>query len=87
MPKKIRENEISEAVRSFLREAFEGGGVVIEDETGRVRGGVMPYRQATPEEQEQAWNRLRQIQQEVGDKMRARGETEADLDRILREEG
>lgn len=88
MPKKIRESEVSEAVRAFLQEAFEGGGVVIEDESGRARGGVFPYTyyEASEQERERAWQWLQQLQQRVGRSMREQGITEEDADRVLQED-
>lgn len=86
MTKRIRENEMSEAVRAFLKEAFEGGGVVIEDESGRTRGGVVPFVEASEEERERAWQWIEQLQGRVGESMRRQGVTEEDVDRVLQED-
>ena len=84
--KSVKLTELSEAVRSFLREAFEGGGVVIEDDSGSSHGGVFPYTRASAEEQAESWGRLQALQKRVGDRLRKQGKTEEELDRILQED-
>ena len=84
--KKLKLADLNEAVRSFVTGIGEGESVLVEDETGRARYGVIPFREAPPEEQEAAWQDIQDIQREAGDRMRARGQTEEDLDRILQED-
>ena len=84
--RKIKITELSESVRSFLDEVRSGGGVIVEDESGRPRYGVSPYDQATEDERQAAWLRMRRLQREVRLRMEAEGKTEEELDRILQEE-
>ena len=83
--KTLRFSELSQAVRSFLEEALHGDGVIIEDDTGRVRGSFVPYRDPTPEEERQADASLDRLWQKTGPAMREAGVTEADVDRDLQE--
>ena len=84
--KKIRLNDLSEAVRSFFSQASGEEGVMIEDETGRARYGVVPYREASVEEKQQADEALRRLQEKTGQAMREQGVTEEDIDRALQED-
>ena len=81
----IRITELSKAIRGFVAEAFQGGGLVIEDETGRLRGTFVPYRDPTPEEQRQADVSLKRLWQKTSQAMKDAGVTEADIDRDLQE--
>jgi len=83
--KTVKLTELGDDVRDFLDRSLSSGGVVIEAEDGSECGRLLPLRRVAPEERAAAWKRIQEIQKEVGDKMRARGETEADLDRILQE--
>jgi hypothetical protein len=84
--KKVRLSELSEAVRLFLTQAMQSGGVEIEDETGRVRGGFVPYRDPTTEERRQAQAELEKLWQRTGPAMQEAGVSEADIDRDLQED-
>ncbi len=84
--KKVAINELSQSVRSFLDQVQNGEAIVIQDEQGRSRYGVVPYVEAAPEEQKVAWKEIEAIQRKVGENMKKRGQTEDDLDRLLQEE-
>jgi len=83
---KIVITQLSEPVRLFLDHVNPREGVVIEDETGRARYGIVPYLEASPEERRLAWQRLQEIQKEVGDRLRVAGKSEHELDQILIED-
>ena len=77
--KKVRLSEVSQAVRSFLDGVLQGDGVVIEDDAGRTRGQVVPYRDPTPEEERQANESLERIRQQTAAAMEEAGVTEEDV--------
>lgn len=81
----IRINQLSEAIRGFVAEAFQAGGLVVEDETGRMRGTFVPYRDPTPDEQRRADASLKRLWQKTSQAMKDAGVTEADIDRDLQE--
>jgi hypothetical protein len=72
-------SELSEPVREFLARVENGQGLVVEDESGRARCGVIPYVEATPDERKRAWERIQQIQQKVGQSLADQGVTEDDV--------
>lgn len=74
--------ELSNPVRSFLSSAG-ADGIMVEDEQGRVRYGVILYGEATRRQQAAALRRLARLQGKVGKTMKKRGRTEADFDRLL----
>lgn len=76
---KVAINQLSEPVREFLAQVRNGQGIVVEDEAGRARYGVIPYVEATPEERKRAWERLQQLQQTIGPRLIEQGVTEDDL--------
>jgi len=84
--KKIRLNDLSEVVRSFFAQASGEGGVMIEDDAGCARYGVVPYREASVEEKRQADEALRRLREHTGQAMRDQGVTEEDIDRALQED-
>ena len=84
--KSVKLAELSDDVRSFLSQAGEGGGVMVEDETGRARYSVAPYHQPTSEERAAALKWLEQTQRKSRQAMEAQGVTEDDLDRVLQED-
>ena len=83
---RIRFNELSDAVQAFLRRVLDGGGVVLEDENGRTRGGVIPYRDPSPVEERRADVALQQLWKTTEKAMSEQGITEADIDRVLLED-
>jgi len=78
--------ELGESVRSFLERADRQRGIVIKAEDGTARFSVYTHRPPTPEERDRAWKALEPVQRAAEESMRARGLTEADLDRLLQEE-
>lgn len=83
---KVRLNDVSKDVRAFLDRAFAGGGVLVEDETGRARGGILPYFEATDAEKRRAWKGMERLQRKVAASMKRQGVTEQDIDRVLLED-
>jgi hypothetical protein len=83
---KVRLNEVSDDVRAFLNRAFSGGGLVVEDESGRARGGVLPYFEATDTEKREAWKGIERLQQQVAASMARQGITEDAVDQALRDD-
>jgi len=84
--KKIRLSEMSEAVRLFVSQAFQSGGVEIQDDTGQLQGSFVPYRDPTPEERRRGQAALEELWEKTGPAMQESGVTEADIDRELQEE-
>lgn len=84
---KVRLNEVSDDVRVFLDRAFSTGGLVVEDESGRARGGILPYFEATDPEKRQAWQELERLQLKVAASFARQGVSEDAIDQALREDG
>ena len=78
-------SELSPSVQSFLAQVKRRNGILIEDEDGRTRYGVIPYEEAPPAQQRTARKRLVQLQAKVGKTMRKRNRTEAQFDRLLQQ--
>lgn len=58
----------------------------MEDSTGQAPFANAPREGALPENRRIALDRLKTIQKEVGDRLRAAGKNEYELDRLLSEE-
>jgi hypothetical protein len=82
----VRLNDLCEPVRSFIEQASLGDGIIVADETGRARCGVVPYRQATAEEKRLADESLTRLRRKVDQAMTEQGVTEGDIDRALEED-
>ncbi|MEK6258004.1 MAG: hypothetical protein AABP62_05230 [Planctomycetota bacterium] len=83
--RKVRFAELSESVRTFLDQVNRGEGLLVEDERGCARYGVIPYEEATMSEQEAAWQRIERLQKKAGLAMHVQGATESDVDQLLQE--
>ena len=83
---RIAINQLSEPVRKFLAQVQNGHGIVVEDETGRAQYGVIPYIEAAPQERKQAWERIQQLQQRIGQNLAEQGVTEDDVIRAILED-
>lgn len=61
--RKVKITELNESVQSFLNEIRSGGGVIVEDESGRPRYGVSLYHasHSRDEELRQRRNVVQQI--------------------------
>jgi hypothetical protein len=81
--KKIRLQDLGGAAQQVLADAGQDESVVIEDEKGQPRYGVIPFRNPTDQQKQQAWDKLRHLQQKVGASMREQRVTEDDLIREL----
>lgn len=81
---RITLDQLSEPVRLFLSQIPKEGGMLVEDERGRVCFGVIPYREASGSEQAAARLRLAELQQRVGERLQ--GKSEEELDRILQDD-
>jgi hypothetical protein len=82
----VRLDELSESVRKVLAATGEDESVVIEDENGRARYGVIPYRRPTDEQKQRAWEKLRKLQDKVARSMEEQGVTEDDVMRVILED-
>lgn len=76
--------QLSEPVRLFLSQIPKEGGVLVEDEGGRVCFGVIPYQEASASEQAAARVRLAELQQHIGERLQ--GKPEEELDRLLQDD-
>ncbi|HVA50368.1 MAG TPA: hypothetical protein VNH11_28700 [Pirellulales bacterium] len=83
---KISMDQLSEPVRLFLSQVPKTGGVLVEDERGRVCFGVIPYQEAPASEQQAARVRLATLQQRVGERLQAQGKSQEELDRLLQDD-
>ncbi len=83
--KKIRFVELSEPVQLFLDQIQRGEGIVVEDESGCARYGVIPYSEATISEQETAWQRIERMQKKVTESLKTHKVSEADIDQLLQQ--
>jgi hypothetical protein len=84
--KRIQLAEVSEAVRMFVTQALQSGGVEIEDENGRLRGTFVPYRDPTPDQRRRAQAKLEELWETTRRAMQEAGVTEEDIDRELQDE-
>lgn len=84
--RKIALQKLSKDVRSFLSRVRPGQAIVVEDENGRAKYGVIPFEGPSPAEQAKAWKELRQLQRECRQAMEAQGITEDDVMRVLLED-
>jgi hypothetical protein len=76
---KIRLDELSEPLRQQLASLGDEESIVIEDENGQARYGLIPYRRPTAEQKQRAWERLLKLQDKVAVSMKDQGVTEDDL--------
>jgi hypothetical protein len=76
---KIRLEELSQSLRQQLASIGDEDSVVIEDENGRARYGVIPYHRPTVKQRRRAWERFRKLQDKVATSMKEQGVTEDDL--------
>jgi len=83
---KVRLNDLSDPVRSFLAPAGKGEVIIVEDDSGRAAYSVVPIVRASAEIRQRAWNDILRLQQQVGESMKRHGITEDDIDRELRAE-
>ena len=81
--RKVTLTELSRPVRSFLSQVRKGKSLMVEDEQGRARYGVVLYEEAPKRQQDAALRGLARLQAKVGKTMKRRGRTEADFDRLL----
>ena len=84
--RKVTITKLSKSVQSFLARVRNGDSIIVQDEAGRARVGVIPYQEATPAQKKKAWKDVKRIQTKVGKMMRKKGKTEAQLDRILQDD-
>ena len=84
--KKMRLNELGPAAQEALANLGDSESIVIEDETGQARYGVIPYRKPTKQQKAQAWEKLRAIQDKAAASMKKHGVTEDDLMRVILED-
>lgn len=84
--KKVRFSELSDAIRSFLTGIGQGETVVVEDDEGNARYGVIPYREVSEADAERAQQLLERLWQKTKRGLQAAGMNETDLDRVLQED-
>jgi hypothetical protein len=77
--KRIRPNELAQTFRQVLAAIGDEDSIDIEDENGQARYGVISYCRPTAEQKQRAWDRLRKLQDKVGDSMQEQGLTEDDV--------
>jgi len=84
--RKVTITKLSKPVKDFLAQARKGRGILVQDENGRARFGVVRYVEASAAAKERAWKDIERIQRKVGRMMRKTGKTEEEFDRLLQEE-
>lgn len=77
--RKVRMSDLPEDVRSFVADAFERGGVVVEDDAGRPQVRVLSFRPPSSEEKQRAEESLRRLREKTGKAMEEAGVTEEDV--------
>jgi hypothetical protein len=80
---KVKYNQLSEPVREFLARVNVGQGILVEDETGRARYGVVEYIEVSPEEQKRAWAEIQQLQQKTKQAIEEQGGTVDEVERLI----
>jgi hypothetical protein len=80
---KVALNQLSEPVQAFLARVRVGQGIVVEDEAGRARYGVVEYVEASAAEQQEAWERLQQLQQKTKQALEEQGGTVDGVERLI----
>jgi hypothetical protein len=85
MLRRVTMNELGEPLRRLLETLSEGEGLLVEDDAGRARFGVVPYVEATPDAQMAALGRLKSLQQRIGQTMQDTGQSEDDFDQMLQD--
>jgi hypothetical protein len=80
---KVPLNQLSGPVQEFLARVRVGQGIVVEDEAGRARYGVVEYVEASPAEQKVAWERLQQLQQQTKQAIEEQGATVDEVERLI----
>jgi hypothetical protein len=80
---KVALNQLSEPVRAFLARVSVGQGIVVEDEAGRARYGVVEYVEASPAERTEAWEELQQLQQKTKQAIEEQGGTVDEVERLI----
>jgi hypothetical protein len=77
--------ELSDPVRDFLASVDLEEGALIRDQHGRAIFNIVRCRETSPQQRARAFEELRMIQKQVGDRLRSEGVTEEEFDRIVLE--
>ena len=80
---KVALEELSQPVREFLSRVKAGQGILVEDEAGQTRYGVIEYIKASPAEQQEAWGRIRQLQRKTKQTIEEQGGTVEEIERLI----
>jgi hypothetical protein len=83
--KKVRLNDLGEPFQKAVAEAA-GEPIVIEDDQGEARYGVVPYRKPSDQQKQQAWEKLKEYQRRAAASMKKHGVTEDDVMRVILED-
>ena len=83
--KKVRLDDLGEPFRKAVEEAG-GEPIVIEDDDGEARFGVVPYRKPSDQQKQAAWEKLKEYQRRAAASMKEHGVTEDDVMRVILED-
>ena len=83
--KKVQLNELGEPFQKAVADAA-GEPIVIEDEQGQARYGVVAYRKPSDQQKQQAWEKLKEYQRRAEASMKKHGVTEDDVMRVILED-
>ncbi len=83
--KKVRLNDLGEPFRKAVAEAG-GEPIIIEDDDGQARFGVVPYRKPSDQQKQLAWEKLKEYQRRAEASMKKHGVTEDDVMRVILED-
>ena len=75
----VRISELSEDIRRIVAQAFQKGGIVVEDGLARPLVTLFSCRRPTPAEKQQAEESLERLRRKTGQAMRESGVTEDDI--------
>jgi hypothetical protein len=83
--KKVQLNDLGEPFQKAVAEAA-GEPIIVEDEQGQARYGVVAYRKPSGQQRQQAREKLTEYQRRAEASMKYHGVTEDDVMRVILED-
>jgi len=83
---RITISQLSEPIRLFLAQVQQGQGIIVEDESGQAKYGIIPYTEASLDEKAAAWKNVQRVQKKAAKGLKASGVSEADVERAILED-
>lgn len=79
-------SQLSEPIRLFLAQVRQGQGIVVEDESGQAKYGIIPYTDASADDKAAAWKSVQRVQKKAAKGLKASGVSEAEVERAILED-